>query len=307
MRSILFAAGIAAGLVLNAPAALAQGTGPYPAIHETDPALPDHVIFRPRDLGPFSAARPLPVLAWSNGGCAKVGTYTSFLEEVASHGYLVIAAGTAAPARAVQAAPPAAAPAQRLTLSARFKRIAPPQTTTYQMLEGAYWLAAEGRRKGGRFEGKVDAAKLAVAGHSCGGMQALEASLDPRVTTTLVLASGVWRQGGDLAGITLNRQTLQQLHAPTLYLTGGDGDIAHPNAEGDFLEIDHIPVFKAFQAPAPHALTLRDPNGGAYGKVVVDWLDWRLRGEATAARVFTGANCGLCRDSAWDVEKKRID
>lgn len=306
MRSVILGS-VAAIVLLAASAASAQGTGAYPAIHETDPGLPDHVIFRPRDLSAFGPANRLPVVAWSNGGCVKGGTYVSFLEEVASHGYLVVAAGTVAPPRAAPPPAPPAAAAKRLTLTERFNRIAPPQTTTFQMLEGAYWLTAEGRRKGGRFEDKVAPDKLAVMGHSCGGMQALEASLDPRVTTTVVLASGYWRQGGELKGIKLNRQTLQQLHAPTIYLTGGDSDIAHPNAEGDFLEINHVPIFKAFQPPAPHGLTVRELNGGPYGKVVVNWLDWQLRKDSTAARLFTGADCGLCRDPAWDVEKKKID
>jgi hypothetical protein len=40
---------------------------------------------------------------------------------------------------------------------------------------------------------------------------------------------------------------------------------------------------------------------------VVAWLDWQLRGDARAARTFTGRDCGLCRDQAWSVQKKRLD
>ena len=36
-------------------------------------------------------------------------------------------------------------------------------------------------------------------------------------------------------------------------------------------------------------------------------LDWQLRGDARAAGNFTGKDCGLCRDKAWKIEKKRVD
>jgi hypothetical protein len=34
------------------------------------------------------------------------------------------------------------------------------------------------------------------------------------------------------------------------------------------------------------------------------WLDWQLRGDAEAAKMFTGENCGLCRDPAWQFASK---
>ena len=62
------------------------GDGPYPAMLETDPSLPNHVIYRPRDLTPFAGGK-LPVLAWGNGGCADDGTaHRLYLAEIASHG-----------------------------------------------------------------------------------------------------------------------------------------------------------------------------------------------------------------------------
>ena len=48
------------------------GDGPYPAVMELDPALPDHVIYRPADLKPFAGGK-LAVFAWGNGGCADDG------------------------------------------------------------------------------------------------------------------------------------------------------------------------------------------------------------------------------------------
>src|SRR5262245_58373114 len=59
------------------------GTGPYPAIKEVDATLPDHVIYRPRDLTLLGKTK-LGVVAWGNGGCADDGAGSRFhLAEIA--------------------------------------------------------------------------------------------------------------------------------------------------------------------------------------------------------------------------------
>src|SRR5271170_1621278 len=71
-----------------------SGTGKYPALKETDPSLPNHVVYRPADLSKLGKQK-LGVLAWGNGGCAADGAGARLhLEEIASHGYLAIAPGT---------------------------------------------------------------------------------------------------------------------------------------------------------------------------------------------------------------------
>jgi hypothetical protein len=56
-----------------------------------------------------------------------------------------------------------------------------------------------------------------------------------------------------------------------------------------------------------HGGTYWDPNGGAAAQVVVKWLDWQLRGDQTAARLFKGKDCGLCRDPAWTLKTRGLD
>src|SRR5690606_41265232 len=53
------------------------GDGPYPAVIETDPGLPGHVIYRPTDLTLFSGGQA-PVLARGDGGCVARGTAHRF-------------------------------------------------------------------------------------------------------------------------------------------------------------------------------------------------------------------------------------
>ena len=94
----------------------APPTGPHAVVIEHDQTLATHTIYRPATLG----SSKHPVLVWGEGGCAKDGLqFPEFLNEIASHGVVVIAdgppvartapGGGAAPGpRAGGAAPPAA-------------------------------------------------------------------------------------------------------------------------------------------------------------------------------------------------------
>ncbi len=53
------------------------------------------------------------------------------------------------------------------------------------------WATAENSRKESKYYQKIDPSKFAVMGHSCGGLQAMAVSSDPRVTTTAMWSSGV--------------------------------------------------------------------------------------------------------------------
>jgi len=94
----------------GAPPRPTTGSGPYKALMEMDTSLPDHTVYRPEDLSALSGAT-LPLVVWGNGACVNAGnSFSSFLTDISSYGFLAIALGpivdrnTAAPA-----APPAPA------------------------------------------------------------------------------------------------------------------------------------------------------------------------------------------------------
>ena len=69
------------------------GSGPYKAVMEMDTGLPDHTIYRPEDLSVLNGTK-LPVVVWGNGACVNAGNaFSSFLTDISSYGYLVIALG----------------------------------------------------------------------------------------------------------------------------------------------------------------------------------------------------------------------
>lgn len=273
------------------------GTGPYPALKEIDPGLSDHVIYRPADLAALGRTK-LGVYVFGNGGCTDDGASARLhLLEVASHGYLAIAPGAIynGPGRSERPQQPASDPATA----------AP--TRPVQLREAIDWALAENDRAGSRYFGRIDTSAIAISGYSCGGVQALMVADDPRARTAVIMNSGLFVDGPTrMAGMDVTKNLLVGLHFPTLYILGGPTDIAYPNGMDDFSHIDHVPVAVA-NIDRGHGGTYWEPNGGAAARVVVDWLDWRLRANTAAARTFLGAECGLCVDPAWTLETKGFD
>jgi hypothetical protein len=142
---------------------------------------------------------------------------------------------------------------------------------------------------------------------SCGGLQALEVAPDPRVSTVIVCNSGILpNPGSGRFGMPkLAKEHLSRLHTPTLYLLGGESDIAYRNGMDDVQRIDHVPVFAA-NLDVGHGGTYGKPHGGEFARVVTAWLQWQLRGDSSAAEMFMGDPCGLARQEGWRVEKKKI-
>lgn len=87
---------------------------------------------------------------------------------------------------------------------------------------------------------------------------------------------------GAIPGMDLVKDELLNIHTPVIYILGGESDIAYNNGMDDYKRIEHVPV-------------------------AVNWLQWQLRNDAEAARNFVGADCILCRDKEWTLERKRID
>src|ERR1700712_2125226 len=131
------------------------------------------------------------------GACASQGTaFVNLLTEIASHGYVVIANG--APGKPGSA-------------------FGDGQTTKEELIKSMDWVT-EGK-DAGKF-GKLDKDKIAAAGQSCGGIEALNVSNDHRIKLTGMFNSGQFSAGGD---------TLKKLNHPIAYFLGGSGDIAYKN------------------------------------------------------------------------------
>jgi hypothetical protein len=286
------------------------GTGRFPAMKEEAASLADHVIYRPAHLDQLGSTK-LGVYVFGNGACSNDGASARLhLLEVASHGYLAIASGRirTGPGATV---PPVATPAPAPAKPGDAPRTLPtPPTTSAGLTSAIDWALRQNEDPKSPYFKKIDPKAVAVSGYSCGALQALEIAQDRRIKTVVVMNSGIVRPGTmstPIPGMGQQKSLLETLHTPTLYILGGETDIAYANGVDDFERIDKVPVFLGNVLNVGHGGTYWERNGGKAATAVVAWLDWQLRNDPKAAKTFVGKDCGLCTDAAWSVRKKRID
>jgi len=264
------------------------GTGPYSAIVTEAASLPGMTIYRPRDLSGFGGTRRLPVLLWGNGACANTTfEHKNFLNEIASHGYVVLGIGLLS----------------ELEKRGESSRQA---TSADQLLAALDWITAENAAERSAFSGKIDTTAVAAMGMSCGGLQAIAISGDPRVRTTVICNSGVLPEPSPMKLMPpLTKADLAKYHAPVLYIMGGPRDIAYANAMDDFARVNHVPIVMT-NLDVGHGGTYHLPHGGEFTRVALAWLDWQLKGASEASSMFLGEASTLHRDPKWTIAVKNF-
>jgi len=262
------------------------GTGPYKAIMKEEASLPAHTIFVPQDLSKFSSKRPLPVLVWGNGACNNSPfEHYKFLNEIASYGYLVVATGF---------------------IPMTDEHYRGPMSTTEQQIESIDWVYAQNSDPNSPLYNKIAVKKLCVAGMSCGGLQSLFNCADPRISALMICNSGLFNQenaSSAVGGMPMPpKSKLSEIHTPVIYILGGKTDIAYENGMDDFHRIHHVPAI-AVNFPVGHGGTYAKPHGGEFAVVARTWLDWRLKGDKKASKMFVGKKCTLKTREGWTIEK----
>ncbi len=286
------------------------GLGEYPAIMTTDATVPSHTLYMPKDLSPFGTKAKLPVVVYGNGGCRNGSMEVrNFLTEIASHGYLVIAVGPIKNAL--------------FGVSQTDSQASDPQL----LIDGIDWATQVNFDDNSIFYGRIDTENVAVMGQSCGGLMAIGASKDERVTTVVMLNSGILeaapetsREGAPPVGAlpSTPKSYLETMKPSIAYFVGGETDMATTNANDDFTYINSVPVVVASydfsDVKAENAFgyghypaTYLEDNGGDFAVASVAWLNWQLKNDSKSAKVFTGNPCGLLDNPKWEITKKNID
>lgn len=264
------------------------GTGSYKAIMVAEPSLAEHTIFRPADLSVFNANNALPILIWGNGACANSPwEHVNFLNEIASNGFFIVAIGNF--------------PADTTPYHG-------PMSKAEQQIEGLDWAIAQNADKNSPYYQKLDINNVAAAGMSCGGLQTLANCADSRLKTLMICNSGLFvNPGTAIPGMPMpQKEQLASIKVPIIYILGDTTDIAYNNGMDDFAHIDSVPV-AACNLPVGHGGTYREPHGGEFSIVAGAWLKWQLKGDAEAAAMFEGENCGVSQRKGWRIDKKNID
>jgi len=297
------------------------GSGPYPAVMETAPGLPEGVFYHPADL---EAAGRLAIVVWGNGGCLHAGNrFRTFLTELASHGFLVISAGTMGDvalevgpqenpfvARPGGPPPPARAAPREDDSTAPWRNT---RSSVDHMRDAIDWAIAQNTNAESPFYGRLDTEAVGAGGQSCGGGLTTRLAGDARLKAIGLFNSGTRLQSGFGREVTdeqaaTGRQRLDTIHTPTIILTGDQYlDVAYGGGRDTFNYLGDVPVFYAWQEGLTHIGTYGAPDGGAIGRIASDWYRWQLKRDEEAAAMFVGDDCLLCRDSSWHVQKKNMD
>ncbi len=264
------------------------GTGPFKAIMKEEPTLKEHTVILPQDLTPFGPQKQLPVLVWGNGACANSPfEHINFLNEIASNGYIVLATGN-------------------IPMTDEWYK--GPMSRSEQQIESIDWIIAQNADPKSSYYQKIDVKNICVAGMSCGGLQTLYNCADPRITTLMICNSGLFKQSNAsqaVGGMPMpEKSKLKDIHTPIIYILGGPTDIAYENGMDDFHLISHVPAC-AINYPVGHGGTYRQPHGGEFTIPALAWLNWQLKGDQEAAKMFIGKKPALLDRKDWTIEKNK--
>ena len=263
------------------------GQGPYKAVMFEAPDLAAHTVFAPQDLSQFGKKNRLPVMVWGNGACTNSPwEHYKFLNEIASYGFLVIATGY---------------------IPMEEKPYQGPMSTSAQQVESIDWAIKQNSDPESPFYGRIDVEAIAAAGMSCGGLQTLDNAKDKRIATLMIMNSGLFiNPMGAMPNMPMpEKQRLQEIEVPVIYILGGKEDIAYGNGMDDFSRIKSVPAFVA-NYPVGHGGTYRQPHGGEFVVPALAWLKWQLQGDKKSAKMFKGSPCGLAERPGWTVDKNKL-
>ena len=230
-----------------------------------DSSLPGHTIYLPTGTGSGTGnSTKWPVLIWGNGACSTDGrSNIALLKHVAANGFIAISEGGLSGGGSSNA------------------------QTMKQAIDWISKTAGTGRYA------NVDASRIMAAGFSCGGVEAMDNIFDERVDTIGVVSSG----------LLSNTDAAKRWNKPVLFVLGGSGDIAYQNGERDYRNIPAgVPVWKG-NIPVGHGGTLGDANGGRFGKAILAWMQWYLKGDQNGAQYLKS---GYSADG-WQVQTKDLD
>jgi hypothetical protein len=226
-----------------------------------------------------------PVITWGNGTGSAPGKYSVFLSHLASYGFTIIAS----------------------TL---------PNTGSGNEIDAAaHYLVAQDTVASSVFRGHLDVNEVAAVGQSQGATGAIRAATNDaaliKTVLTFSLPNSSWAAPNPdcptAADCTAHPAALTR---PVFFIsTHGfwDSIIASPVTETIFFLSTSVHaalgiILNSDGKPADHASILNTADAGNPGGLLgyaTGWLEYQLRGNATAAGAFTGAHPELTSNVNW--------
>jgi dienelactone hydrolase len=222
-------------------------------------------LFRPKDLSQGGLCHP--VVTWGNGTGANPSLYKVLLNQLASHGFVVIASNSP---NVAQGNPP-------------------------PMVAGVTWVLQQNGDPTSELYQKIDTTHVGATGHSQGAFATTTAGADSHVTTIAPLCGAspqrnlhgpAWLFCGGM-DTTVPCSTVQNAF---------NGITNVPVMLADYLSVDHASW-----------ITFRGTTPGPVEAAVTAWMRVQLMGDTALRSWFYGPSCKLCTDAGWQVMQKMMD
>lgn len=239
----------------------------------TAPGLNSHALFLPGEAG-LNGKNPAVVWTCGNGG--SVSVYRSFLDHVASHGFIIVA--------------------DKRSNSNREAEVASQESAIT-------WLIAQNSQQGSVLFDRVDIDNIGVMGHSLGSLASFAtAAKNEHVATSIHFSGGLTDNP-----VGFDEAWLAEMTKPAAFLCGGADNMAGPSCAKDFAQApSDLPVFYGVLAGATHiGPFMGAPRGGEYGRSGVAWLRWQLADDPEFASWFVGPDCTLC-SRPWTGQQRNL-
>ena len=284
-----------------------SGSGPYGAVRGEPDTLPTNTIFYPKDLAKVKGK--MPILSFANGACSgQPLELTEVYTELASQGFFVATIGRIG----------GTVNGGDLSLQIKF----------------IDWAIAENGRKDSPFYNKLDTTKIGLSGQSCGGVMAIRNAGDPRVSTVLILNSGIFiagapgapRGGAPAVEAAALRQrahrarwTRRPRAQPDGRREGGAQGLSHPGRLSPRRTERHRLCQRRGRCRKDRG------RAGLHGqhqcrppRHVRDSVGRRIRqdrrrlvqipaeGRQDRGQTFVGPDCKLCTNPLWEVKRKNM-
>jgi dienelactone hydrolase len=222
-------------------------------------------MFRPKDLNQGGLCHP--VVTWGNGTGANPSLYKVLLNQLASHGFVVIASDSPNVA----------------------------QGSPAPMVAGVTWVLQQNDDPTSELYQKIDTAHIGATGHSQGAFATTTAGSDSHITTIAPLCGAstqrnlhgpAWLFCGGM-DTTVPCSTVQSAF---------NGITNQPVMLAEYLAADHASW-----------ITFRGTTPSPVEAAVTAWMRVQLMGDTSLRSWFYGSGCKLCTDSAWQVMQKMMD
>ncbi len=220
-----------------------------------DGQLIDHAVFFPKDMA--ASNKKYPVVVWGNGTFASWDAYEELLSQIAAGGYIVVA---------------------------NTDRFCGSGLTES---ESVNFIISEGSDKNSIFYNKVDAEHIGSAGHSQGGMSAVNsARLNSKIDCVF-----------DIQGCDLSYEA-SQLKVPTFFLTSTDDMvIKSPLVKASYNACKTSCVYASLKN-ITHFGPVDGHSASLFSEYAVKWFDAFLKNDKSARAVFLNGG-KLSKDSRW--------